>query len=62
MLVEVSLGAGREDACAPVPWGCQLMGDFPVSVFSVCWRGDRRKCRCCPGSSELVKYHLSGAS
>lgn len=41
MLVEVSLGAGREDACAAVPWGCQLMGDFPVSVLthSVCCLG-----------------------
>lgn len=40
MLVEVSLGAGREDPCAAVPWGCQLMGDFPVSLtHSVCWRG-----------------------
>lgn len=40
MLVELSLGAGQEEACAPVPWGCQLMGDFPGSVFphSVCWQ------------------------
>lgn len=42
MLVEVSLGAGRGDACAPVPMGMStLMGDFPVSVFphSVYWLG-----------------------
>lgn len=41
MLVEVSLRPAGEDAYAPVPWGCQLMGDLPVSVFPhpVRWQG-----------------------
>lgn len=58
MLVDISPGPGREDACAPGPWGCQLMGDFPVSVFSpFCMLAgrDRGKRSCCSGSSELVK-------
>lgn len=50
MLVEVFLGAGREDACTPVLWGCQLMVDFPVSVFpcSVSWQGEQREMQVLP--------------